>query len=179
MNIPENEAHPDLVYYIRSVDGNDKRILLITSHKTTTSSKGIEKSDVENALLGLDITSVYKKKGQDPPEYQTRRQKVIRKLINDYLEHKLVGIIRLLIVLPRYQGKTGANKKKIEDESKKTEIQLQDGNFQANIPQCLLVVTEENLETCGLFSQQLAKFLVQRFNCKCDSKNNNGKMSKK
>jgi hypothetical protein len=81
-----------------------------------------------------------------------------------------------LIVLPRYQGKTGASKKKIEDESKKTGILLQDGNYNVNIPQCLLVVTEENLETCGLFPQQLAIFLAQRFGCKCD--NNNRKMSK-
>jgi hypothetical protein len=173
VNKPDEKAHPDLVNYIRSAV-DDRRILLLTSHKTTTTGRGIERSKVENAFLGMDINKLYyqqtgeqqeqqKQQKRSPNALIQRRDMIYQKLVQDFQNGKLVGIIRLLIGLPRFQE--GANEF-IEAEKQKTKISLKFGNMEVTIPQCLLVVTEKNLKACGLFPGKLCNILWEKFQCK-------------
>jgi hypothetical protein len=70
-----------------------------------------------------------------------------------------------LIALPRYQCSGGGGTLKSLQEAEEETVTLTHSNDSADIPQRLLIVTEANLNTCGLFSPRLVKFLANRFNC--------------
>jgi hypothetical protein len=92
-----------------------------------------------------------------------RRNDVLNKLAEDFQKGKLKGIIRVLIAIPRYQE---GCQETIEKARNETSVQVNKTKYgTAKIPQCLLVITEENLATCGLFHKDLVQNLTERFKC--------------
>jgi len=156
LNKPEASAHPDLAYYMSSTDGQSK-ILLLFSHKTSQQEKGINGTEIEAALSGLDINSIYIRKNMsDQGQLMQRRNDVFNRLATDFQKGTLKGIIRVLIAIPGYSEKC---QQAIDDARNQGSVLV---NGTVAIPQCLLVVTEANLTTCGLFHNDLVQFILTR-----------------
>jgi hypothetical protein len=106
------------------------------------------------------INKKKEQQSQSTTVFNQRKDIIHQKLVQDFQNGKLVGIIRLLIGLPRFQS--GAHEL-VEAEKQKTEISLKFGNMEVTIPQCLIVVTEKNLKTCSLFPKELCDIFWKKF----------------
>jgi hypothetical protein len=146
-----------------SVDGQSK-VLLLFAHKTSQQEKGVPTTEIDSALKSLDINQIYMRPNiSSEGTLMQRRNDVLNKLAEDCQKGKLKGIIRVLIAIPRYQE---GCQETIEKARNETYVQVNKTKYRTvKIPQCLLVITEENLATCGLFGSDLVQFLTEHFKC--------------
>jgi hypothetical protein len=148
---------------------------LLFAHKTSEQDGRVLTTEIESALKRLDINQIYAKESVSTKESEEseesekseellqRKITALNKLAEDFQNGKLTGIIRMLIAIPRYQREC---QQMIEEARNESSIKANDIKYKTiEIPQCLLVTTEENLATYGLFHKHLVQFLTERFKC--------------